>query len=110
MTGKPPFGRLSTLIYAAIYGNLQQIARDNGYSLAVHGSLQRDCDLIAVPWTDEACDAEELINKFAWALQATRTEPELKPHGRIAYFIILEAGMGVDVSVMPKHSERNSKE
>lgn len=99
---KPPHGKLEPLIYATIYGGLQQIAYDNGYSLAVHGSMQRDFDLIAIPWTDQSIDGEELIDKFAESLHSTRSEPTLKPHGRIAYFIILGCGMGVDVSIMPR--------
>lgn len=100
---KPGHGRISTIIYAVILGDLQQVARDNGYSLAVHGSLTRDFDLIAIPWTEEACDAETLIQKIHWAIRAqSETEPEDKPHGRRAWFLCLDCGLGIDISVMPR--------
>ena len=37
-------------MYCALYPELAKLARDHGYPLAVHGSLQRDMDLICVPW------------------------------------------------------------
>lgn len=36
--------------YRRIIPKLQAEARECGYALAVHGSLRRDLDLIAVPW------------------------------------------------------------
>ena len=38
---------------AALYPDLAEIAREHGYALAVHGSLARDFDLIAVPWREK---------------------------------------------------------
>jgi len=32
--------------------------RDCGYAIAPHGSLARDLDVIAVPWTEDAVSAE----------------------------------------------------
>jgi len=92
--------------YAWIYWWLVPVAREHGYALALHGSMGRDLDVVAVPWTDEAVSAEELYEALVsfvpgWA----RTEPTAKPHGRVAYQIILGGGAYVDVSVMPR-SER----
>lgn len=108
---KPHFGKISTLVYATMFGDLQQVARDHGYALAVHGSMQRDFDLIAVPWTEMACDAEDLINAFICALKiGPQTEPEEKPHGRIAYAIVVDCGLYLDISVMPKKHEKKEKQ
>lgn len=46
--------------YAALIPVLVEAAREAGYALAVHGTLARDCDLVAAPWTDEAWSAERL--------------------------------------------------
>lgn len=86
-----------------------------GYALAVHGSEMRDLDLIAVPWTDEATDAEALIEKIV-ALTGGRIgdrPDEQRPHGRRAWSIHLnnEHTLGnfkpvlpyLDISVMPRH-------
>src|SRR5689334_21839458 len=103
--------------YVALYPMLQQIAKRHGYALAVHGSLHRDFDLIAVPWVVEASEPLTLIKAFK---EATRTvfthedfdhiEPERhitkKPHGRLAYSLhVTNSGMYggyLDISVMPK--------
>lgn len=103
--------------YVALYPMLQQIAKRHGYALAVHGSLHRDFDLIAVPWVEEASKPFTLIKAFK---EATRTvfthedfdhiEPERnvtkKPHGRLAYSLhVTNSGMYggyLDISVMPK--------
>ena len=47
--------------YAAYYKSLAEVAREKGYALAVHGSLQNDLDLIAVPWVENAAPREELV-------------------------------------------------
>lgn len=99
---KSKYGRISTIVYAVMLGDLQQVARDNGYALAVHGSLNRDFDIVAIPWTDAAIPAEDLVTAMARALRTGPiTEPELKPHGRVAWSICLECGYYIDLSVMP---------
>jgi hypothetical protein len=103
--------------YVALYPMLVSIARRHGYALAVHGSLHRDFDLVAIPWVEEASDALTLIKAIK---RATRTvthheendhlvkdcAPNLKPHGRVAYSLhVTNYGMYagyLDISVMPK--------
>lgn len=103
--------------YVALYPMLERIARRHGYALAVHGSLHRDFDLIAVPWVEEASDALALIKAMK---KATRTvtlheetdrlvkdcRPTKKPHGRTSYSLhVTNYGMYggyLDISVMPK--------
>ena len=45
-----------------MYPGLCDIARAKGYALAIHGTVTSDLDLIACPWTDEACSAEDLMH------------------------------------------------
>jgi hypothetical protein len=103
--------------YVALYPMLQQIAKRHGYALAVHGSLHRDFDLVAIPWVEEASDPVKLISAFKKATRmVTQHEdfehlskdcsPNKKPHGRIAYSIhVTNSGMYggyLDISVMPR--------
>lgn len=96
--------------YAVIYHGLAEIARRHGYALAIHGSLQTDLDLIAVPWVNTATDAETLITALyahcGACLPATPDAeihaPEQKPHGRRAWNLYMMAGAKVDVSVLPR--------
>lgn len=96
--------------YAAIYPHLREIARDHGYALALHGSLIKDLDLVAVPWTEEAVDEATLVRAIVdgcggyvpppSAAQPYRQE---KPHGRVSWTIFLGRDGGyIDLGVMPR--------
>lgn len=89
-----------------------EIARSCGYALAIHGSMARDLDVVAVPWTDEAVSAEDLAAKvaeqFAWVITGDDGEkrlvvgPTKMPHGRLAWSIPLMGHSSIDLSVMPR--------
>lgn len=94
-----------------LYPALREVARRHGYALALHGSLERDIDYLAVPWTEKAASPFELVrdvvlvveNVLGWTMWGSRTTlftPEQKPHGRLAWSIILGATY-IDLSVMP---------
>lgn len=106
--------------YVALMPVLVEVAREHGYALAVHGSLNTDCDLIAVPWTEEAAEALTLIKALKGAVGAGTFKldqeldeqfwpdcaPTPKPHGRVAYSLHFtdrgSDGPYLDVSVMPR--------
>jgi hypothetical protein len=69
---------------------IRAAAREVGYAIGTHGSMARDFDLIAVPWTAEAADADtvaQTIFKAAGGLAWTAwpREAKKKPHGRRCY-------------------------
>jgi hypothetical protein len=87
---------------------IREVAQFNGYAVAVHGSLKRDIDLIAVPWTDQAIEPAELVRAIKGAISGVLGnclsigEPSAKPHGRIAYTLVHPGFAGeIDLSVMP---------
>jgi hypothetical protein len=51
-------------LYAMYYEHLKLIAKEYGYALLIHGSLNRDLDLVAIPWIDEPRSEEEMIRDF----------------------------------------------
>jgi hypothetical protein len=95
-------------VYVSLFPHLAEIANKHGYALAAHGSVQRDLDLVAIPWADDVSDAETLMSAIAEYLKIF-TEmfgleihgPEAKPHGRMAYLIATGFGSAIDLSVMP---------
>lgn len=115
-------------LFACLYQGLCDVARANGYALAIHGTLVNDMDLIAVPWTEEAIAAEDLvaairehIGAVGYADLLRRDSPFLsetaisqiverdggldateKPHGRRAWNLYLYAGAKVDLSILPR--------
>jgi len=86
--------------YCALYPKLAQVARDHGYALAIHGTLARDFDLIAVPWgempTSPRLLVDAITSQFAIRLIG---DFEKKAHGRIAYTLSIEFGAcAIDLS------------
>ena len=94
--------------YLAMFDILREKAQTIGYCLAVHGSLIRDFDIIAVPWVEDCADAEELVElicETTGGFIAVGDTFKNKPHGRIAWAIQLGGGPYIDLSVMPKVKE-----
>ena len=97
--------KVRPIAYACHLPRITAKAREYGYAIAVHGSLQRDLDLIAVPWSDEATDAEQLVQAIcetAGAFILPDQDGAQKPHGRVAYILQMGAGLYIDLSVMPR--------
>lgn len=100
---KKPAPSYAPVYAAALYPDLAKLARGFGYALAVHGSLQRDFDLVAIPWTEDPADPEEVLaaitDQFAIRLLGGATG---KPHGRRAWTISIGHGAcALDLSFMP---------
>jgi hypothetical protein len=83
-------------------------ARGCGYAIAVHGSLSRDIDLVAVPWTSHASTSELLVDRLCGVIAGVmgracrRGELVNKPHGRKALLIITTGEAEIDLSIMPR--------
>ena len=88
---------------AALYPDLAAICVQHGYALAVHGSLARDFDLIAVPWTESPSEPQAVLDEIQSRFNVKLVgEVGIKPHGRIAYS--LSVGFGwcqLDFSFLP---------
>lgn len=76
---------------------VREIAEQCGYAVAVHGSRQRDLDLIAVPWIANAINPYQLVDAICERLhlmlkpypeERLMTNPERKPNGRIAWALM----------------------
>lgn len=99
---KPNFGPVYA---AAMYPELAGIFHAHGYALAVHGSLARDFDLIAVPWVEQVSDVETVFKAIesVFAVNILRDGGTAKNHGRHAYTLSVGFGQcAVDLSFLPK--------
>jgi len=106
-----------TPAYIMLYPTLCEIARENGYALAIHGTVTRDMDLVAIPWIDNPCTPIKLMELISAHVQANMdivdgtgeklSEPTKKPHGRLAWAIPIGYGAVIDLSIMSvgKHHE-----
>lgn len=91
-------------VYCCLYPDLVKIARVYGYALAVHGSLARDMDLVAIPWTDSAQEPEYVLKAFCqeFSLKIVGGPPTRMPNGRLTYTLALMFGeCFIDLSFMP---------
>jgi hypothetical protein len=74
--------------YRSVLPAIREAARALGYAIGVHGSMRRDLDLIAVPWTEDAADRDTLaraIHRAACGLENGGADHwEQKPCGRVA--------------------------
>lgn len=97
---KPNYGPVYA---AALYPDLCPIFHRHGYALAVHGSLARDFDLVAVPWADTVSEPSAVLKDVTTEI-AIETLGELTPknHGRLCQTISVGFGRcAVDLSFMP---------
>lgn len=104
LSQKPPPGYAP--VYCAMYPELAKVARAHGYALAVHGSMQRDMDLICVPWIAEPSEPAAVVKAMTakFAIEVIG-EPTQKEHGREAWTLSIAWGeCAIDLSFMPRRA------
>jgi len=78
--------------YTYCFEELKIIAKRYGYNLVIHGSMNRDMDLIAIPWNVLFGTVDSMIEEFADYLHAsimplTEKQKYCFPHGRYSYIL-----------------------
>lgn len=103
--------------YAVCLKGMQEIAKEHGYNLMVHGSMNRDMDLVAVAWVDNPSEHLFLIHALCDYLGVYKLS-EAKDYGysvlgggRHSYVINLNRGSNfngyldeqyyIDLSITP---------
>jgi hypothetical protein len=82
-------------LYAFYFEVIKEIGLQYGYNIVLHGSMNRDLDLIAIPWQEVIGDKVEMINKICEAIGGnvlieTDADRELfrkKFHGRECWVV-----------------------
>lgn len=81
---------------------IRALAREVGYAIGVHGSQERDLDLIAAPWIEDAIGPTALMEHIAAGIGAGIIDVERKPLGRYAATLQMEGWFkDIDLSVCP---------
>lgn len=92
-------------IYIGLYSQLAELTRNHGYALAVHGSIARDFDLVAIPWSEHPSDPQNVVDDITkqFAFKEGGGDRSIKEHGRIVYTLIVSFGeCFLDLSFMPR--------
>lgn len=95
------------VFYAVLWPSLKKAAIECGWALALHGSMESDMDLMAMPWVEDCKPVEEMIKTLSDCLGNTvwkdhHIKPHYgKPHGRVVYSLSICADWYLDVSCMP---------
>jgi hypothetical protein len=99
--------------YALLYPHFCEAVRPLGYALTLHGSMNTDMDLVAVPWVDNAAEPEDVVKAIRDRISGFGgwdSDPgKLMPHGRrgwLIWFKDIELPFGgrchIDLSIIPK--------
>ena len=107
------FGSL-ICIYSQILPRIRRAAAELGYAVAIHGTLTRDLDLLAVPWIEQAAEPIALVKMIADTVGGyvigdradergyISDHPTDQPHGRMSWNICWGGKAFIDLSVMPR--------
>lgn len=94
--------------YASIWNDLRQAAMDCGWALGLHGSLNSDLDIMAMPWIENAVPADDMIDNLAacfgfseyWIKNQLMVDRSSKPNGRVVYTIPIYGDFYLDINVI----------
>lgn len=100
------------VFYSVLWPSMRQAAIDCGWALALHGSMQSDMDLMAMPWIEDCKPVEVLVKALSDCLGDTvwtklhLVQHNTKPHGRVVYTMSIGSDWYIDLSLMlPKTNE-----
>lgn len=101
-------------IYAQLLPEIREAGKKLGYAIAIHGTMARDLDLLAIPWVENASPPIDLVHAIRDAVGGyvigdleksgkIDDSPTVQPHGRLSWNICWGGKPFIDLSVMPLH-------
>jgi len=97
--------------YASLWPDLRQAALDCGWALGLHGSLANDMDIMAMPWTEEAIPAFEMILKLKKCFSDTKIDVSETPmpNNRTVYTLSIWADFYLDINIIQRQPSPTNK-
>jgi hypothetical protein len=101
--------------YAAIWDDLRNAALDCGWALGLHGSLQSDMDIMAMPWVEDAKPAEDMIQALIDCFtpnpfdDISKRPNYDKPNNRVVYTIHIWGDLYLDVNIIKPNKEKEAR-
>lgn len=83
--------------YTYVFSEMRRIAEVHGYNLLIHGSMNRDLDLVLIPWEKQISPIDTVMSDFCnyvggKMMYQTPEQRNVFPHGRLSYVIELNRG------------------
>ena len=97
--GRPAF-------YASMYEDIREEAMCLGWAVALHGSLNSDMDIMAMPWKENAVKFETLVSAISGLFEDNElagqysVDYKSKPHGRVVATIPIWEDFYLDISTI----------
>ncbi|MNX23719.1 hypothetical protein D3C86_537240 [compost metagenome] len=94
------------VFYACMWEDFRKAALDCGWALGLHGSLNSDMDIMAMPWIENCSSIDVMIESLERCLtkpdeQIFRTEKSTdKPNNRVVYTIHIFADFYLDINII----------
>lgn len=91
-------------LYALYFEMIKKVGKDYGYNIVLHGSLNTDLDLIAIPWVEKIGDRDKMVDDIAELIggevmmqnRSVDNEEGVRwsetHHGRLHYIINIHRG------------------
>jgi hypothetical protein len=92
-------------LYAMYFQRLMEIAKEMGYNLLISGSMNRDLDLVAVPWIDNPKQELELIQAFDAYLTG-----ECYPSSNFYHLKMLQGGRNAYIINLNRNRDSNGED
>lgn len=92
--------------YAAMWDDIRQCAMDCGWAVALHGSLNSDMDIMAMPWAQEITCFPEMVRRISELFTGSSMAKNYritygeKPYGRAVATIPIWGDFYLDISAM----------
>jgi hypothetical protein len=96
--------------YACMWNDFRQAAMDCGWALGLHGSLASDMDIMAMPWTEDATSADDMIHHlidvcfYNNKLSDFDVHRGEKPNNRVVYTISIWADYYLDINIIESNN------
>ena len=102
------------VFYTVMWNHFRQAALNLGWTLALHGSMASDMDIMAAAWVEDAKPVEDLVKALSNCIDGTiwkdsHFKPNHdKPHGRIVYTLSIYSDFYIDLSIVLQPQKKSS--
>lgn len=94
------------VFYASMWEDLKNAALNCGWALGLHGSLNTDMDIMAMPWTETATPPYKMISELCKCftdsedVERTVEISNDKPNNRVVYTLSIWADFYLDINII----------